>query len=287
MTSATVSLPPPQRIALTHHPRLPEAAKLVPDIAAFLRENGVEVTLGLLTDDEISRGLRERAFDLLVALGGDGTMLRSVHACAPSQVPILGVNLGRFGFLAEFRREEWREGLGHVLRGQYWVERRMMLHAEHRRGETLLGEWEVLNECVVARGRMMRILRLEARIDGDPLATYAADGLIAATATGSTAYALAAGGPVLPPEMRNILLVPIAAHLSMDRGIVLPEGSRASILLHCDHDGLLSCDGQPPEDMVDGDELYVSTSSDEARFVRVQGRGYFFRNMMSRMQRSS
>jgi NAD+ kinase len=287
MTSATAPLPPPQRIALTHHPRLPEAAKLVPEIAAFLRENGVEVTLGLLTEDEIPRGLRERAFDLLVALGGDGTMLRSVHACAPSHVPILGVNLGRFGFLAEFRREEWREGLSQVLHGRYWVERRMMLHSEHRRGETLLGKWEVLNESVVARGRVMRLLRLEARIDGDPLATYAADGLIAATATGSTAYALAAGGPILPPEMRTILLMPIAPHLSMDRGIVLPEGSRATIVVHCDHDALLSCDGQPPDDMADGDELHVSTSSDEARFVRVQGRGYFFRNMMSRMQRSS
>jgi NAD+ kinase len=287
MTSATAPLPPPQRIALTHHPRLPEAAKLVPDIAAFLRENGVEVTQGLLTEAEIPRGLREQAFDLLVALGGDGTMLRSVHACAPSRVPILGVNLGRFGFLAEFRREEWREGLTQVLHGRYWVERRMMLHAEHHRGETLLGEWEVLNECVVARGRMMRLLRLEARIDGDPLATYAADGLIVATATGSTAYALAAGGPILPPEMRTILLMPIAAHLSMDRGIVLPEGSRATIVVHCDHDALLSCDGQPPDDMADGDELHISTSADEARFIRVQGRGYFFRNMMSRMQRSS
>jgi NAD+ kinase len=287
MTSATAPLPPPQRIALTHHPRLPEAAKLSPDIAAFLREKGVQVTRGLLTDEEITRGLRERAFDLLVALGGDGTMLRSVHACAPSHVPILGVNLGRFGFLAEFRREEWREGLSQVLQGHYWVERRMMLHAEHRRGEARLGEWEVLNECVVARGRMMRLLRLEARIDGDPLATYAADGLVAATATGSTAYALAAGGPILPPEMRNILLVPIAAHLSMDRGIVLPEGSRATIIVHYEHDALLSCDGQPSDDMADGDELHVSTSADEAWFVRVQGRGYFFRNMMSRMQRSS
>ncbi|MGA2111830.1 MAG: NAD(+)/NADH kinase [Anaerolineales bacterium] len=276
-----------KHVAVTYHPHLGEAAALAPEVSSFLTQSGVETTSGLLSEKAVAEGLAEQSFDLLVALGGDGMMLRCVHACAPGRVPIVGINLGRFGFLAEFRREEWREGLGHILRGDCWVERRMMLHAEHYRASEKLGEWEVLNDCVVARGRVMRLLQFSADVDGQPLATYSADGLIAATATGSTAYALAAGGPILPPELRNILLMPVAPHLSMDRGIVLPEGSTASITVHTDHEALLSCDGQASERMDNGDRLLVSSGRYEAKFLRVQGRGYFFRNMMSRMKRNS
>ena len=276
-----------KHVAVTYHPHLEEAAALAPEVTAFLGQAGVEVTSGLLSGRALAQGLAEQSFDLLIALGGDGMMLRCVHACAPGQVPIVGINLGRFGFLAEFRREEWREGLSHILQGDCWVERRMMLHAEHYRAEQKLGEWEVLNDCVVARGSVMRLLQFSADVDGQPLATYSADGLIAATATGSTAYALAAGGPILPPELRNILLMPVAPHLSMDRGIVLPEGSTAIITVHTDHEALLSCDGQAAERMTDADRVLVSSGQHEARFLRVQGRGYFFRNMMSRMRRSS
>ncbi len=282
-------MPPPiiKHVAITFHPHLGEAAALAPEVSSFLVQSGVETTPGLLSEKAVVEGLAEHAFDLLIALGGDGMMLRCVHACAPGRVPIVGINLGRFGFLAEFRREEWREGLAHILQGDYWVERRMMLHAEHYRASERLGEWEVLNDCVVARGRVMRLLQLSAEVDGEPLAVYRADGLIAATATGSTAYALAAGGPILPPELRNILLMPVAPHLSMDRGIVLPEGSTAVITIQTDHEALLSCDGQASERMANEDRLQVSAGRYEAHFLRVQGRGYFFRNMMSRMKRNS
>jgi NAD+ kinase len=150
-------------------------------------------------EDDLAEQLRQSFFDMLIALGGDGTMLRAGHACAASQVPILGINLGRFGFLTEVRRDEWAGVLERVLAGDYWVERRMMLRAEHRAvGGAERAVWHVLNECVVGRGEVVRPVHVQAEIDGRYLTTYVADGVIGATPTGSTAYALAAGGPILP-----------------------------------------------------------------------------------------
>ena len=136
----------------------------------------------------------------------------------------------------------------------------MMLRAEQWRAGELLGTWDVLNEIVVSRGHMVRPVHLVASVDGRYLTTYVADALIAATATGSTAYALAAGGPILPPELRNILLVAVAPHLSIDRAIILSEGSSVSIMVNTDHQAVLSPDGQVPIELADGDrvEAYAS-----------------------------
>ena len=148
-------------------------------------------------------------------------MLRAGHLGGPCNIPILGINMGHFGFLMEVRQPQWHDFLGRLLLGDFWLEKRMMLCAEQWRGDQKLGAWDVLNEVVVTRGQVVRPVQLTTSIDGRFLTTYVADGLIAATATGSTGYALAAGGPILPPELRNILLVPVAPHLSIDRAIVL------------------------------------------------------------------
>ena len=144
-------------------------------------------------------------------------MLRAGHLAGPANVPLLGINMGRFGFLTEILTNQWNEILPRLLTGDYRLETRMMLRAEQWRGDERIGAWDVLNEVAVGRGLMMRPVRLTATVDGRFLTTYVADVLIAATPTGSTAYALAAGGPILPPELRNILLIPVAPHLSLDR----------------------------------------------------------------------
>jgi NAD+ kinase len=279
--------PAPRRIAVAAHPKIEEATSLAAEIAEFLGSRGATVQHGLLQDEEIVARLRQGAFDMLVALGGDGTMLRAGHLCAASQVPILGINLGRFGFLTEVRPGEWRIVLERVLAGDYWIERRMMLRAEH---QTTAGEvrsqWEVLNECVAGRGEMVRPVQLTAEIDGRYLTTYVADGVIAATPTGSTAYALAAGGPILPPTLRNILLVPVAPHLSFDRAIVLDEGASVRVTVHTDHQATLSVDGHPPQRMQDGDSVLVRASEHSASFIRLQDPGYFYRNLTSRMHQN-
>jgi NAD+ kinase len=143
-----------------------------------------------------------------------------------------------------------------------------------------------LNEVVVGRGSLLRPVRLSASVDGRQLASYVADGLIASTATGSTAYALAAGGPILPPELRNILLVPIAPHLSVDRAVVLSEGSSVSILVRGEN-AVLSVDGQPPVLLIEDDHVDIRAADVTTQFVRFGDPGYFYRNLTAHMNENS
>jgi NAD+ kinase len=198
-------------------------------------------------------------------------------------VPVLGVNIEHLGFLTELEPDEWMSALPRLLAGEAWVEERMMLYAEYHRGDESQG-YEALNDVVVSRGSLARIVRLETHIDGSFLTTYAADGLIVATPTGSTAYAFAAGGPVLPPQLKNILLLPIAPHLSMDRAIVLSQGAMVKVLVHTDHQAILTVDGQFEYELQDGDQVTVQASHHAGRFVRLQDRTYFYRTLMERLR---
>jgi NAD+ kinase len=280
------SRPKPRSFAVLIHPQMAEAHELATAIGDFLRAQKGQVFIGSLQDRGLTRKLERGQFDLLIALGGDGTMLRCGRLGAPYQVPILGINLGRFGFLTEVQRDEWRSALERVLEGEHWLEKRMMLRAEHHREERLLGGWDVLNECVIGRGRTVRPVRLTTEIDGRFLTTYVADALITATATGSTAYALAVGGPILPPELRNILIIPVAPHLSVDRAIVLHEGSQVRVKVNTDHQAILSVDGQQPVSLQDQDRVEVCAAEHVAYFARLQDPGYFYRNLTSRMNQN-
>ena len=275
-----------KHIAIAPHPEIEIAVQETDHIVAYLKEKGLLVTSALLDDKKLRDQISDGDFDLLIALGGDGTMLRAGHICGPYGIPILGINMGRFGFLMEIRQNGWRQALDRILSGDYWLEHRMMLLAEQVRDDKILGEWDVVNEAVVSRGEIVRPVQMEVSVDHRFLATYVADGMIAATPTGSTAYSLAAGGPILPPELRNILLVPIAPHLSIDRGIVLAEGSSVGIEVHTSHQAVLSIDGQPPVDLVDGDCVNVRASNHRLEFVRFQDPGYFYRNLTPHMNQN-
>jgi NAD+ kinase len=275
-----------QHIAVAPHPEISVAVEESEQIVSFLGEQDLRVTFGLLYDETLHQQIVAGDFDLLIAVGGDGTMLRAGHLCGPYGVPILGINMGRFGFLMEIRQDDWRPALLRLLQGDFWIEKRMMLTAEQVRGNLVLGEWDVVNETVVSRGSIVRPVQMEVNVDGRFLATYVADGLIASTPTGSTAYALAAGGPILPPELRTILLVPIAPHLSIDRGIVLAEGSSVAIKVHTNHQAVLSIDGQPPIELADGDLVNVHASSHSLKFIRFQDPGYFYRNLTPHMNQN-
>jgi NAD+ kinase len=283
--STAAAHPAPRHIAVVFHPHIPDAEAIARAMTDFIQSHA-GAKPEIQSKEEFARRGHGTSFDLVIALGGDGTMLRLAHACTGGGIPVLGVNLGNLGFLAELGREDWRPGLERVLAGQYWIEQRMMLRVEQERGGKTIGGWTLLNECAVTRGATMRIIQLEAAIDGQPLTTYAADGLIVATPTGSTAYALAAGGPILPPELRNILLVPVAPHLSVDRAVVLPEGAEVRITVHAVAPVILSCDGRNPEEVLDGDCVRARAADESARFVRVQGQGYFYRNITTRLNRN-
>ena len=274
----------PRRIVAATQSRIPDALAEATAISAYFKERGLEFAQGTLDDTSLRKRVKEGEFDLLIAVGGDGTMLRASHLCAPSGLPILGVNTGRLGFLIQVEQKEWQPSFDLLLRGEFWIENRMMLRAEHCRAGESLGNWHALNEAVVTRASV-RPIRLSASVDGHLLANYVADGLIAATPTGSTAYALAAGGPILPPEMRNILLVPIAPHLSADRAVVLSEGTCVSITL-CGGDAVLSVDGQIPIGLAEGDMVDVRAGEYAARFVRFGDPGYFYRNLTAHMNQN-
>ncbi|HRJ75998.1 MAG TPA: NAD(+)/NADH kinase, partial [Anaerolineales bacterium] len=166
------------------------------------------------------------------------------------------------------------------------IENRMLLKAEHMRAGESLGNWIALNEVVVGRGQNLRPVRLTASVDEHRLTSYMADGLIASTPTGSTAYALAAGGPILPPELRNILLVPIAPHLSVDRAVVLSEGSSVDIEVKSENT-VLSVDGQAPINLMEDDHVLITASDVTAQFVRFGDAGYFYRNITYHMNQNS
>jgi NAD+ kinase len=268
------------------YPKMPEAFAETEAMAAYFKDKGLDAPRGSIYDEELRKGIKNGAFDMLVAVGGDGGVLRAGHLCAPSGVPILGVNLGRLGFLIQVERDEWRQYFEKLLNGEAWIENRMMLHADHVRAGDVLGSWNALNEVVVGRGAILRPVRLAASVDGRQLTSYVADGLIAATATGSTAYALAAGGPILPPELRNILLVPIAPHLSVDRGVVLSEGSSVSIMVRGENT-VLSIDGQPPVSLMEDDHVDVRAAEVTTQFVRFGDPGYFYRNLTAHMNENS
>jgi len=275
----------PQRLVVTAYPKMPEAFAEAEAITAFLKEKGLEVPRGSLYDEDLRKRVKNGDFDMLIAVGGDGTMLRAGHLCAPCDVPILGVNLGRLGFLIQVQRDEWRDMLLRLFEGEAWIESRMMLRAEHLRAGEVLGTWYALNEAVVGRGQYLSPVRLAVSADGHFLTTFIADGLIAATPTGSTAYALAAGGPILPPELRNILIVPIAPHLSVDRAVVLAEGSSVSIAVKSDNT-VLSVDGAIPNGLAEDDRVEVRAAEYTAKFVRFGDPGYFYRNLTAHMDQN-
>jgi len=265
------------------HPSLPYAAQLGQELADRLRVEGVAVEV---IPSMSEADLAKKQVDVFVAIGGDGTMLRAGHLCAPQGIPILGINVGQLGFLTELSRTGWMSRIPDLLAGKFQVEQRMMLHAEHWRGGKCLEAWEVLNEIVVCRGETVRPVQLIASLDGYPLATYIADGLIVATATGSTAYALAVGGPIMPPELRNILIIPVAPHFSLNRAVILPEGAQVGVTVQTRHDVVSSVDGHKPVHLESGDEIRASAGQYTAQFIRFQDPGYFYRNLTHYMEKN-
>jgi len=254
-------------------------------VAAYLQKEGIQPMYGgLLEDPALAQVIASSHLDALIALGGDGSILTASHLCAEAGVPILGINMGSVGFLMELQRSDWRDYMPRLLAGDYRSEKRMLLCARHFRAEQQLGEWEVVNEVVVCRGQMVKPIRLQASVDGYPMASYVADGLIAATPTGSTAYALAAGGAILPPGLRNILVVAVAPHLSMDRAIILAEGSSVTITVNTSHQAVLSADGHAPVTLENNDQVRVEASQRNITFIRFHDPGHFYRNLNRYME---
>ncbi len=277
-------LPSLRKVMVVYHPSLPEAKLEGEKVAGYLGSHGLSFDCKSFSDHELQPSIETLNPDLVIALGGDGTLLRVGRICASLRLPILGINVGRMGFLYELHHSEWADKLDDLLAGEYRLEQRMMLDVELLNKDHTRGSWTVLNDAFVGRGGVVRPIQITAYVDDYLLTSYMADGLIAATATGSTAYALAVGGPILPPDLRNILIIPVAPHMSIDRGIVLGEGVSVTISVTSTHGAVLSLDGQPSFSLNDGDRVRVTASKHTLSLVRFEGPGYFYHILSKYME---
>ena len=260
-----------------------EARTVVPQLLDWCTARGIQPVLeketaGLLPQTTVpitGRPELPGQSDLLLVLGGDGTLLGMARLVGDLGVPILGVNLGGLGFLTALTVEELFPALDAYLRGELVIEERMLLEARvFRRGERL-GEYAALNDVVITKSAMSRIIRLEVAVDGDFATGYRADGLIISTPTGSTAYSLSAGGPIVYPTMDAVVLTPICSHTLTNRPIVLPATQRIAITLLTDQDVMLTLDGQVGFSLRIEDTVEVRRAAARTRLLRFQQKHFF------------
>ncbi|HZS94153.1 MAG TPA: NAD(+)/NADH kinase [Chloroflexota bacterium] len=267
--------------AILYHPTRERALREAEWLAGVLRGHGVEVTSASAWDAEAV--IQSCNFELAVVLGGDGSIIHVARLLAPCETPLIGVNLGRVGFLAELTPDRLRECIADLVHGSYWIEERTMLDVEWRFDNTAQ-RFLALNEVVVGRGLVPRAVQVETTLDGDTFITYTADAVLAATATGSTAYSLAAGGPILHPESREILLTPVAPHLHIGRSIVVPGTSEIVLTVAGDRPAIMSVDGTDEHPMEPGQSVQACRSDTVARFARMGPRTYFYQAIAARLQ---
>ena len=271
-----------RRVALIGKLRSPEIAESLRALRELLRGRGCEVTLESETAasaalegkvanfDEIGRSA-----DLAVVVGGDGTMLAAARKLVSHKVPLAGVNQGRVGFMTDIALKDMQGSLGAILEGRYSIEERSLLEAEIRRGDKLLLKTVALNEAVLGKGAQGRLIEFELRIDGEFIYTLRADGVIVATPTGSTAYALSAQGPILQPTVAAFALVPLNPHVLSARPVSVSDKSAIEITLLRAVDARAHFDGFALTDLAQGDRLALKRAAASIRFVHQPGYSYF------------
>lgn len=273
----------PKRIGVLFQPKLAAARALSAQIQARLSGLNHEVWCGSAWDD-FSAGIELEEADVIIGLGGDGTLLRAARIAAPRAIPVVGVNLGRLGFMTEISPDEALEVLPEYLDSRAWIEERLMLEVDVPHEERLAHEHNALNDVVVARGAAGRAINIVVRIDGAEVTNYKADGLIVATPTGSTGYTIAAGGPVIHPELDVLALTPIAPHLALVRSLIVPASSVIELEVQADHPPTLTVDGQIDFEIAGGDLVKIRRSPFRARFMRLRSRNYFYQTLTDRLR---
>lgn len=276
----------PKNILLMPNAAVQKASVLAERISACLKTHAVEHSIFYYDYEHPTQVPQIEGHDLVIVIGGDGTLLRAGHLCAPLDVPLLGVQAGRLGFLTELTTQDIESNLSRLISADYRLENRMMLQAEFLENGNVKQRWDVINEALISRGRDARPIEVRVDLNEGYMMSYIADGLIVATATGSTAYALAAGGPILPPELRNMLVLPIAPHLSLDRAVVLAEGAVVNLRAISDFEVVLSIDGTTPLSVNPENNVRITANKKSLRMVRFGEPNYFYRDLAGLLQRN-
>jgi NAD+ kinase len=263
-------------VGLVPHPNRETAARLVATAAERLGAHGVEVRTpralgptgsGTDVDTGLDSGLDVEGLDVLISLGGDGTMLRSVDAAYEAGVPVLGVNVGQMGYLTEVEPADFESALDRLVAGDYEVAERMVLDIAVESAGAAGGHWYALNEAVVEKVHTGRLARLGVDINGTFFTTYAADGVIVATPTGSTAYSFSARGPIVSPRHRCVLLTPVSPHMLFDRSLVLGPEESVCFTVCDDASVVLTADGREMGELAAGDTVSCRGGDQPARIV--------------------
>ena len=271
-----------KKIGVFCKPKAPSATDILGRLIPWLRKQNYHIFLDTGTAAIINetssyekREISQQA-DLLIVLGGDGTLLSVARAAHPHNIPILAVNLGSLGFLAEISIEELYPTLENILAGKFEIENRMLLNACIWRNGEKVEDHNVLNDVVINKGAVARVINLQVLVNGQYMTSYRADGLIIATPTGSTAYSLSAGGPIIHPSMHTLVLSPICPFTLTNRSILIPDQSIIQVKLAAEYDDVrVTLDGQEGYDMRAGDILKIKKTKTSLQLIRGPNKNYY------------
>ncbi|MFC1918662.1 NAD(+)/NADH kinase [Chloroflexota bacterium] len=275
-----------KKVGILYHPMKEAACAMAGKLEEFLSSKGVSAWVCSAWEGETARD-KVDGTDLIISVGGDGTILRAAQTVIPGTIPITGVNLGNLGFMTELSVDEVTEKLPALLAGEGWIDERSLLEAEFSpsgEGREPPRRFYALNDVVVARGVVARVVYVEASIDGEPFTNYKGDGVIVATATGSTGYSLAAGGPILNPQAKEFLLLPILPHLSTAYTVVLPSAAVVKLRISTTHPATLSIDGHINLPLESGATITVKHGLNTVRFLRVRPEANFYSTLEQKLK---
>jgi len=269
-------------VGIMAKPGIPHASTIVPDMVRWLQDRSIEVRL----DEDAARYLglehglpRDHVPDgtqMVIVLGGDGTLLSAARAVAGRVIPLLPVNLGGLGFLTAITLDQLYHELDRALAGEQRIVSRRMLHGELIREGKTIGSYEALNDIVIAKTQIARMIDLETHVDEQYISTFKADGLIVATPTGSTAYSLSAGGPIVYPSVGALCITPVCPHMLTNRPVLVPDNMVIQIIcLASGNEAFLTVDGQVGEPLLHDDRIIVRSSAHSVHLVRPP-RMFFF-----------
>lgn len=275
-----------KRVGLFYQPSVTRAVELAGELVRRLRDRGLEAWAGSAWEDSDATRAAP-TLDLAMSLGGDGTILRTARVAAPWGVPVVGVNLGHLGFLTAIEVSDLEADLPALLRGDFAIEQRAMLAAWTETDGRGRRRYDALNDFVIGRAALSRTVVIDLEADGKLLPNYTADGLIIATPTGSTAYSLAAGGPIVFPQSEVMLLTAIAPYLGSIRSLVLPLSTRLRLVVRTDQQAALSVDGQVDQLLHDGAVVEIGRSDVVCKLVQLPNQAPFHERLRTRLRYGS
>ncbi len=272
-----------KKVGILYHPLNEAARSLAEELSGSLPNQGVTPWLCSAWEEKSARS-QLNSTELILSIGGDGTILRAAQVVIDTGIPITGINLGNLGFMTELKADEVKNKLNELLQGKGWLDKRAILEAELPTESEPPQTYLALNDVVLARGAVVRMITIDVAVDGEHFATYRADGLILATATGSTGYSLAAGGPILPPQATEFIMTPILTHLSTSRSTVLPGTSIVELNLKTMSPATLSIDGHINVPVADNTLITVKQSLNTIDFLRAHPKTSFYATLDQKLK---